>query len=116
MPDIIVGPETHMDSGDYDYEILPPNIPPEHKYQIFLKDRKETVNKRGGGVIIMLKPGVPAEECLDLDTNCEIELVKVNTSHDHQILVGLYYREPKSTLDALDELDLSLNKAETQTI
>ena len=35
-----------MDSGDYDSEILPPNIPPEHKYQIFRKDRKETVDKR----------------------------------------------------------------------
>ena len=35
-----------MDSGDYDPEILPQNIPPEHKYQIF---RKETVDKRGGG-------------------------------------------------------------------
>ena len=45
-PDIIVGTETHMDSGDYDSEILPPNIPPEHKYQIFRKDRKETVDKR----------------------------------------------------------------------
>ena len=48
VPDIIVGTETH--SGDYDSEILPPNIPPEHKYQIFLKDRKETVNNcKGGG-------------------------------------------------------------------
>ena len=61
----------------------------------------------------MVKPGLPAEECLDLDTNCELKWVKVNTSHDHQILIGSYYREPKSTLDALDELDLSLNKAET---
>ena len=43
----------------------------------------------------------------------ELKWVKVNTPHDHQILVGSYYREPKSTLDALDELDLSLNKAET---
>ena len=86
-----------MESGDYDSEILLPNIPPEHKYQVFLKDRKETVNKHGGGVIIMLKPGLPAEECLDLDTYCEIKWVKVNTSHDHQILVGPYYREPKST-------------------
>ena len=49
----------------------------------------------------------------DLDTYCELKWVKVNTSHDHQILVGSYYREPKSTLDALDELDLSLIKAET---
>ena len=77
-----------MDSGDYDSEILPPNISPEHKYQIFRKDRKETVDKRRRGVIVMVKPEFPAEECLDLETNCEIKWVKVNTSHDHQILVG----------------------------
>ena len=31
----------------------------------------------------MVKPGLPAEECLDLDTYCELKWVKVNTSHDH---------------------------------
>ena len=25
----------------------------------------------------MVKPGLPAEECLDLDTNCELKWVKV---------------------------------------
>ena len=35
-----------MDSGDYDSEILPPNISPKHKTE------KETVNKCGGSVII----------------------------------------------------------------
>ena len=33
------------------------------------KDRKETVDKQGGGVIVMVKSGISAEECLDLDTN-----------------------------------------------
>ena len=61
----------------------------------------------------MLKQGLLAGECLALDTNHEIKLVKVNTSHNHQILVGSYYRHSKSTLDALDELDFSLNKADT---
>ena len=49
-------------------EILPPNLPPENKYQIFRKDLKETVDKRGGGVIVMVKPGLPAEECLGILT------------------------------------------------
>ena len=40
-PDIIVGTETHMDSGDYDSEILPPSIPPEHKYHFFGKIEKK---------------------------------------------------------------------------
>ena len=109
-PDIIVGTETHLDGNDFDAQILPANIPPEHSYQIFLKDREEMIDKRGGGVIVMVKPGLPAEECLDLDSNCEIKWVKVKTSNKEQILVGSYYREPKAKLENLDELDLSLNK------
>ena len=35
--DIMVGMETHMDGSDFDAEILPANILPEHKYQIFHK-------------------------------------------------------------------------------
>ena len=99
-----------MDGNDFDAEILPANIPPEHSYQIFRKDRKEMIDKRGGGVIVMVKPGLPAEECLDLDSNREIKWVKVKASNQEQILVGSYYREPKAKLENLDELDLSLNK------
>ena len=109
---MIIGIETHLDGNDFDAEILPANIPPEQAYQIFRKDRKETVDKRGGGVIVMVKPGLPAEECLDLDSNCEIKWVKINTSNQEQILVGSYYREPKASLENLDELNLSLNKAQ----
>ena len=70
------------------------------------------MDKRGEGVIVMVKSGLPAEECLDLDSNCEIKWVKINTSNQEQILVGSYYREPKATLENLDELNLSLNKVQ----
>ena len=38
-PDIIVGTETHTDS-DNNADILPANVPAEHIYQTFRKDRK----------------------------------------------------------------------------
>ena len=42
--DVIIRTETHLDGNNFDAEILPANIPPEHAYQIFRKDRKETVD------------------------------------------------------------------------
>ena len=39
----------------------------------------------------MVKPVLPAEECLDLDSNSEIKWVKINTSNQEQILVGSCY-------------------------
>ena len=42
------------------------------------------------GVIVMVKPGLPAEICLELDSNCEIKWVKINTSNQVQTLVGNY--------------------------
>ncbi|KAK6191217.1 hypothetical protein SNE40_002954 [Patella caerulea] len=109
-PDIIIGSETHIDNDYHNAEFLPPNIPAEHKYQIFRKDRKELINKSGGGVTIMVRPDLPAEECSDLDTTCEIKWAKVRTSSNEAILIGAYYREPKSKIEALDELKKSLSK------
>ena len=61
----------------------------------------------------MVKPGLPAEIFLELDSNCEIKWVKINTSNQVQNLVGNYYREPKATLENFDELNLSLNKVQS---
>ena len=46
-PDIILGNETHLDPAVLDAEIY--NIPPQPKYRLFRKDRKELV-KKGEGV------------------------------------------------------------------
>jgi len=109
-PDIIIGTETHTDPTFNNAEILPANVPAEHIYQTFRKDRKELIEKGGGGVLIMVRPELAAEECLDLDTDCEIKWVKVAVSKSENILIGSYYREPKSKLEALEELDKSLSK------
>ena len=109
-PDIILGNETQR--AVLDAEILPYNIPPQHKYRLFRKDRKELVEKGGGGVIVMTKPGLNCEECPDLDSECEIKWVKVKTSKASNILFGAFYREPKSPIETLNELENSLCKIE----
>ena len=111
-PDIILGNETHLEPAVLDAEILPYNIPPQHKYRLFRKDRKELVEKGGGGVIVMTKPILNCEECPDLDSECEIKWVKVTTSKASNILVGAFYREPKSPIETLNELENSLCKIE----
>ena len=110
-----MGNETHLDLTTLDAEILPYNIPrppPQHKYRLFRKDRKELFDKGGGGVIVMIKPGLSCEECPDLDSECEIKWVKVTTSKDNNILVVAFYREPTSLIETLTELDISLSKIE----
>jgi len=87
-PDIIIGTETHTNSTFNNAEILPANVPAEHIYQTFRKDRKELIEKGGGGVLIMVRPELAAEECLDLDTDCEIKWVKVAVSKSENILIG----------------------------
>ena len=86
-PDVILGNETHLDPATLDAEILPYNIPPQHKYRLFRKDRKELFDKGGGGVIVMIKPGLSCEECPDLDSECEIKWVKATTSKNNNIPV-----------------------------
>ena len=56
----------------------------------------------------MTKPGLNCEECSDLDSECEIKWVKVTTSKANNILVGAFYREPKSPIETLNELENSL--------
>ncbi|XP_060561750.1 uncharacterized protein LOC132721460 [Ruditapes philippinarum] len=60
--------------------------------------------------MVLVKPGLDCEDCPDLDSNCEIKWVKVTTSKQCNILVGAFYREPKSQIETLNELDISLGK------
>ena len=82
---------------------------PQHKYRLF---RTELFDKGGGGVIVMIKPGLSCEECLDLESECEIKWMKVTTSKNNNILVVAFYRKPKSLIETLTEIDISLSKIE----
>ena len=69
------------------------------------KDRKETVDKQGGGVIVMVKLGISAKNAWTWTQT----MGEVKISHNKLLLVASFYRDPKINLDALNELDLSLN-------
>jgi len=109
-PGVIIGDETHLDATYLDAEILPYDIPNEHKYKIYRKDRKTLIDKGGGGVVIMIKPHYDCEECPDLYTACELKWIKLTNHKKESILVGAFYREPKSTMEALEQLVLSISR------
>ncbi|KAL3875651.1 hypothetical protein ACJMK2_033581 [Sinanodonta woodiana] len=69
LPNIIIGTESHLDPNYNSAEILPHGIPKEHQYNTYRKDRKELINKNGGGVIILVGPDIKADECNDLNTD-----------------------------------------------
>lgn len=107
-PDVVIGNETHLQQDYRNSEILPHDIPSELQYKIFRKDRGMLTDKGGGGVMVMVKPEYDCEECPDLDSDCEIKWVRVITSSKEPILIGTFYREPKSPLETLDQLNNSL--------
>ena len=116
-PDAIIGSETHLNSSIYDAELFPHKIASDHVYKVFRKDRDLNMfdKKGGGGVIILVKPTYDCKECSDLDTNCELIWLKITTPTKKEILIGAFYREPKSSLDALDQLNNSLCKINNNT-
>lgn len=58
----------------------------------------------------MVKPHYDCEECPDLDTVCELKWIKLTTHKKESILVGTFHREPKSTMEAQEQLDLSISR------
>ncbi|KAL3876718.1 hypothetical protein ACJMK2_034520 [Sinanodonta woodiana] len=115
LPDIIIGTESHLDPNYNSAEILPHGIPPEHQYNTYRKDRKELINKNGGGVIILVRPNIKADECNDINTDYEIKWIKIQGNPKDQILVGAYYRPPDSDQKPTEELQKSLSKIKTNS-
>ena len=116
-PDAIIGSETHLNLSIYDAELFPHKIVSDHVYKVFRKDRDLNMFYKigGGGVIILVKPTYDWEVCPDLDTDCELIWLKITTPTKKEILIGAFYREPKISLDALDQLNNSLCKLNNNT-
>lgn len=57
-----------------------------------------------------VKPIYDCEDCPDLDTACELKWVKWTTHRKDAVLIGTYYREPKPSIEALQQLGLSTSK------
>jgi hypothetical protein len=69
---------------------------------VYRKDRKTLIDKGGEVIIIMFKPTCDCEECPELHTACELKWIKLTTHKKYDVLVRIYYREPKSSLEQLD--------------
>ena len=103
QPDIFLAAETKLDSSVYDAEFLPPtyrDFPPARK------DRK----RGGGGVFIAVREGILAEHLTEFDTECEISWIKIQLQNKNYMIVGVFYRPSDSSLDALNQLHLSISK------
>ena len=70
-PDIIVGTETWLTVKIYDNEIFPPEL----GYTVYRRDR---IDKRGGGVIILVNSKFTSVLRSELNTNCENLWVQLN--------------------------------------
>ncbi|XP_072022667.1 uncharacterized protein [Amphiura filiformis] len=104
-PDLVIGTETWIDSNVESSELFPSN------YQVIRKDR--TVYSDGkvyGGVLIAIKNDIIALHRVDLDTECEIVWAQIEIIGAKSIIVGAYYRPPKSDMAYFRQLRESLNK------
>lgn len=57
-----------------------------------------------------VKPIYDCEDCPDLHTACELKRIKWTTHRKDAVLIGTYYREPKPSIEALQQLGLSTSK------
>ena len=95
--DVVAITETFLDDNILDGELV------DQSFTIFRRDR----NRHGGGVMLVLRSGIPAYRHYDLETNCELLWVELTTTL-RNVLVGVFYRPPNSGLYPLCELKSSL--------
>ena len=94
-PDIIGVTETWLHGDVSSSEIHIPG------YVIFRQDRVDTLNGRGGGVVLYIKMGF---DCIDRTSdfssgfqNCVICEVSFGGGNNNSILIGIFYRSPNSS-------------------
>ena len=101
-PDIIIGTETHLNKDIDSREIFPPNYvysPPVRKDQ--------DSGEKGGGVVIAVNSDIISVE---QSSPAEYEIVWCNISHKSgSVVVGSFYRPPSTSVDYLEQLELSMN-------
>ena len=96
--DIIAITETFLDPSINDSEFAP------HFYSVFRRDR----NRHGGGVMILVRDNIPVSRRFDLETKCEILWLQIAVPSHRSFLLGVYYRPPGNSVEALEHLNNSL--------
>lgn len=82
--------ETWLNSTVSDLEILP------SQYAIHRKDREETVNKRGGGVMLAVSNCISSERRKDLEPIDEILVCSIDVPNVSKLMANVCYRPPSS--------------------
>ena len=98
-PDVIIGTESHLKSTILTPEITPPG------FSTFRRDREES-NK--GGVFIMVKENLIATECNVISTEAEQLWIELHIQGHRPLVIGSFYRPPKSPATNLQELSSTL--------
>ena len=101
-PDIIIGTETHLNKDIDSREIFPPNYvysPPVRK------DRDS--GEKGGGVVIAVNSNTIS---VDQSSPADCIIIWCNISHKSgSVVVGSSYRPPYTSVNYLEQLELSMN-------
>ena len=73
-------------------------------YKAHRRDRKAG----GGGVMIAVRDDISFTPLSQYDTNCELTWIELQLQGAKKLIVGAYYRPPKSTIQSLEELDKAI--------
>ena len=110
-PDLVCGTESWLEGvkpgkppTTGPNSVLSSEIFPED-YNVFRNDR----NLKGGGVFILAHKSLTVEEQPDLNSNCEINWIKVKLENTADLYFGSFYMPHRNESD-INELSLSLNK------
>ena len=103
--DIIIGTESHLNSTMFTSEVSPPG---------FVTFRRDRPSGKKGDVIIMIKDDIIAAECNIIKTDAELIWIEIHIQGQKPLIIGAFYRPPKSPVTNLEHLATSLADIQTK--
>ena len=100
-PDIIIGTESWLRPDHFTAEFFPPS---------YTVDRKNRLDKRGGGVFIAIRNTLTSSTGPTLEVNAELLWCTISLEHQKSLTIGAFYRPPNTGAEILDQLHISLSR------
>ena len=101
-PDINVGTETWLTKEMFNSEFFPPEL----GFTVYRRDR---IDQKGGGVIILVRSALSSKEKSEFNSDCENLWVQLNLTGSKSVLIGAYYKPHEFDQPSLHELSKSLD-------